>query len=149
MIVLDASVLIAHFEAADANHDAATNLLAAHALEPFAASVVTLAEVYVGAARANQADRLEQLLDLLGVQSLDLPAGAARHLGELRAQYPQYQITGEPPEAEEELEKLAWENLVLLEDAKMKKPSKSTSTSKANTSTLSTLLMAPPTLIST
>ena len=85
MIVLDASVLIAHFEAADAHHDAATNLLAAHALEPFAASVVTLAEVYVGAERASQADRLEQLLDRLGIQSLDLPAGSARRLGELRA----------------------------------------------------------------
>lgn len=85
MIVLDASVLIAHFEAADAHHDAATNLLAAHALEPFAASVVTLAEVYVGAERASQADRLEQLLDRLGIQSLNLPAGSARRLGELRA----------------------------------------------------------------
>ncbi|MCK5756194.1 MAG: PIN domain-containing protein [Mycobacterium sp.] len=85
MILLDASVLIAHFEGADGNHDAATNLLAAHALEPFAASVATLAEVYVGAARANQAKRLGQLLDRLGVQSLDLPAGGARRLGELRA----------------------------------------------------------------
>jgi predicted nucleic acid-binding protein len=85
VIVLDASVLIAHFESADAHHDAATRLLAAHALEPFASSVITLAEVYVGAARAGQADRLEQLLERLSVESLDLPAGGARRLGELRA----------------------------------------------------------------
>lgn len=85
MIVLDASVLIAHFESADTHHAGATDLLTSHAAEPFASSVVTLAEVYVGAARAGQADRLTQLLGRLDVKSLDLPAGAARRLGELRA----------------------------------------------------------------
>ncbi|EUA52247.1 pilT domain protein [Mycobacterium xenopi 4042] len=48
MIILDASVLIGHFESADAHHAEATGLLAAHAAESFAASVITLAEVYVG-----------------------------------------------------------------------------------------------------
>jgi predicted nucleic acid-binding protein len=85
VIVLDASVLIGHFESADAHHTDATALLTAHALEPFAASVVTLAEVYVGAARAGQADQLRALLAQLQIESLDLPAGAARRLGELRA----------------------------------------------------------------
>lgn len=85
MIVLDASVLIGHFESADQHHADATELLLAYAAEPFASSVVTLAEVYVGAARADQADRLAQLLAHLGVEPLDLPAGAARRLGELRA----------------------------------------------------------------
>ena len=78
MIVLDTSVLIGHFESADANHIDATALLKAHASESFAASVITLAEVYVGAARAGQADRLHQLLAQLQIDSLDLPAGAAR-----------------------------------------------------------------------
>ncbi len=85
MIILDASVLIGHFESADAHHTDATALLRAHAIESFAASVITLAEVYVGAARAGQADQLRRLLAQLQIESLDLPAGAARRLGELRA----------------------------------------------------------------
>ncbi len=85
MIILDASVLIGHFELADAHHTDATALLSAHALESFAASVITHAEVYVGAARARQADQLHRLLAQLQIESLDLPAGAARRLGELRA----------------------------------------------------------------
>jgi predicted nucleic acid-binding protein len=85
VIILDASVLIGHFEPADAHHTDATALLRAHALGSFAASVITLAEVYVGAARAGRADQLHQLLAQLQIESLDLPAGAARRLGELRA----------------------------------------------------------------
>ncbi len=85
MIVLDSSVLIGHFESADAHHTDATALLKAHASESFAASVITLAEVYVGAAHAGQADRLHRLLARLQITSLDLSAGAARRLGELRA----------------------------------------------------------------
>ena len=85
MIILDASVLIGHFELADAHHTGATALLRTHASESFAASVITHAEVYVGAARAGQADQLHQLVTQLEIESLDLPAGAARRLGELRA----------------------------------------------------------------
>jgi len=85
VIILDASVLIGHFESADAHHTDATALLRAHALESFAAGVITLAEIYVGAARAGQADRLHQLLAQLQIESLDVPAGAARRLGELCA----------------------------------------------------------------
>jgi predicted nucleic acid-binding protein len=85
VIILDASVLIGHFEPADAHHTDATALLRAQALESFAASVITLAAVYVGAARAGRSDQLHQLLAQLQIESLDLPAGAARRLGELRA----------------------------------------------------------------
>ena len=85
MIVLDASVLIGHFEPADAHHADATALLRAHLTDSFAASVVTLAEVYVGASRVDQADRLDRLLAQLAVRSLELPADAAHRLGELRA----------------------------------------------------------------
>lgn len=84
MIVLDASVLIGHFEAADPHHADATALLKAHMTDSFASSVVTLAEVYVGASRAGQADRLDQLLAQLAIQSLELPADAAHRLGQLR-----------------------------------------------------------------
>ena len=85
MIVLDASVLIGHFEPADLHHAQATALLKAHLTDTFASSVVTLAEVYVGAWRAGQGDRLEQLLAQLAISSLELPADAAHRLGELRA----------------------------------------------------------------
>ncbi|WP_343601386.1 type II toxin-antitoxin system VapC family toxin [Mycobacterium sp.] len=85
MIILDASVLIGHFEPADAHHADATALLRAHSRESFAANVITLAEVYVGAARAGRADKLHRLLGRLQIESLELPARAARRLGELRA----------------------------------------------------------------
>ncbi|WP_082695756.1 PIN domain-containing protein [Mycobacterium sp. IS-1742] len=83
MIILDAGVLIAHFESTDAHHADATDLLADHASERFGSTVITLAEIY--AAAAGRADLLDHLLSRLEVQSLDLPAGSARRLGELRA----------------------------------------------------------------
>jgi predicted nucleic acid-binding protein len=85
MIVLDASVLIGHFEPADSHHADATALLKAHRIDSFASSVITLAEVYVGASRAGQTSRLDRLLTQLAIRSLELPADAARRLGELRA----------------------------------------------------------------
>jgi predicted nucleic acid-binding protein len=53
--------------------------------EPFAASVITLGEIFVGAARADQLERAQTLLDQLGVEGLGLPADAGRRLGEIRA----------------------------------------------------------------
>lgn len=85
MILLDASVVIGHFEPADAHHVQATALLTAHLTDSFAASVITLAEVYAGAARSGQAQRLNGFLEQLRIEELDLPAGAALRLGELRA----------------------------------------------------------------
>jgi predicted nucleic acid-binding protein len=85
VILLDASVLIGHFEAVDALHAQATTLLTAHLTDSFAASVITLAEVYAGAARSGQAQHLNELLEQLRIEELDLPAGAALRLGELRA----------------------------------------------------------------
>ena len=77
MIVLDASVLIGHFEPADAHHAQATAVLTAHLLESFAASVITLAQLYSGAARCSQARRLKELLRDLRIEELELPAGAS------------------------------------------------------------------------
>jgi hypothetical protein len=51
--------------------------LKAYLFDSFAASVITLAEVYTGSARAGQADRLQDLLRELRVESRDLPASAA------------------------------------------------------------------------
>lgn len=87
MIVLDASVLIGHFEPADAHHHDASALLKAHLSEPFAANVITLAEVYTGAARAGRSDRLQQVLAQLQIESMaiatfdDTLAALARDLG--------------------------------------------------------------------
>jgi predicted nucleic acid-binding protein len=55
VIILDASVLVGHFGPADAHHAEAAALLKADAGHSFAFSVVTLAELYVGASRAGQA----------------------------------------------------------------------------------------------
>lgn len=85
MIVLDASVLIAHFEPADANHERATELLLAHQAEEFAASVISLAEIYVGAARANRMADVENAIARLRVVAVELSAAAARRLAEIRA----------------------------------------------------------------
>jgi predicted nucleic acid-binding protein len=85
VIVLDASVLIGHFEPADAHHTEATALLRSRLTQPFVASVITLAEVYTGAARAGQSDRLRRLVAQLQIESVGLPGNAALRLGELRA----------------------------------------------------------------
>lgn len=85
MIVLDASVLTAHFEPVDEHHEKATALLYAHRSGGFAASVITLAEMFVGAARAGLIERAQMLVDRLDVQGVGLPADAGRRLGEIRA----------------------------------------------------------------
>jgi predicted nucleic acid-binding protein len=85
VIVLDASVLIAHFEPADVHHDRATRLMLAHRAEEFAASVISLAEIYVGAARANRMADVERAIARLSVAAVPLPAAAARRLAEIRA----------------------------------------------------------------
>lgn len=84
-LVLDANVLIAHLDARDALHARATQLLAAGAGEPFAASVLTLAEVLVGAARAARLPAAEAALGDLGVRALPIAEGAAGRLAHLRA----------------------------------------------------------------
>jgi predicted nucleic acid-binding protein len=85
VIVVDASVLIAHFEPADLHHERATGLLLAHRAEDFAASVISLAEIYVGAARANRMVDVERAIARLHIAAVPLPATAARRLAEIRA----------------------------------------------------------------
>ena len=85
MIVLDASVLIGHVESADIHHRAATAVLRTNVGESFAANVVTLAKVYVGAIRVGQAGRLRTLLARLDVVELELPGSAAVRLAQLHA----------------------------------------------------------------
>lgn len=85
MIVLDVNVLIGHLEIADEHHGRATELLQTHRGEVFGASVVTLAEIFAGAARAGRVDAADRILDQRQIRAIELDHGAARRLGELRA----------------------------------------------------------------
>lgn len=87
VIVLDASLLIAHLDGADVHHDRATAILlsAGADAEDVAASPITLAEVLVGPARAGRLDQALAALRQLGVVSVDLPTNAPAQLAELRA----------------------------------------------------------------
>lgn len=85
MIILDASVLIGHFEPADQHHEKAGALLQAHRGHRFGASVITLAEIFADASRAGLAGYAEQLLEQLDVEPVPLLADAGRRLGELRS----------------------------------------------------------------
>jgi toxin FitB len=84
VIVLDASVLIGHLEPADVRHDRATELLLQSAAIPFASSVVSLAEIYVGAERAGRLADAQRAVSLLGVTPLPLPADIGPRLAQLR-----------------------------------------------------------------
>lgn len=86
MIVLDASVLIAHFRRSDAHHPAALALLEAAGGEQLGASAVTLAEFLVGPTRNRMLEVALQGLERLGVRELPLGDGAPVALAGLRAQ---------------------------------------------------------------
>lgn len=85
MIVLDASVLIAHLESTDAHHRRATQLLLNAADEQLAASPLTLAEVLVGPAHLNRIDRVEAVLRDLELTTVALSEDAPARLASLRA----------------------------------------------------------------
>lgn len=86
MIVLDASVLIAHLEVTDAHHQRATEVLLATAGEALGASPITLAEVFVGPARAGQLDRAAAAIEDLQVEAVPLGVDAPARLAALRAE---------------------------------------------------------------
>ncbi len=83
LTVLDASILLAHFDDTDPHSEAAAAILAD--ADQVAASTNTLAEVLVGAARAGRLD--EQLAAIAELQITELPLepGAAAALARLRA----------------------------------------------------------------
>ncbi|HVW81788.1 MAG TPA: PIN domain-containing protein [Mycobacteriales bacterium] len=85
MIVLDANVLIAHLGAADALHDRAVELLVDLADEPLGVSPLTLAEVYVGPARAGKLEVAERAIRALDIAPVPLRPDAPLRLAELRA----------------------------------------------------------------
>lgn len=85
MIVLDASVLIAHLDERDAHHERASRLLSDTGSEPLGASTITLAETLVAPTRAGRLEDVVAALDRLGVAELLLGDEAPTRLARLRA----------------------------------------------------------------
>jgi predicted nucleic acid-binding protein len=84
VIVLDASVLIAHLDERDARHERAKRLLAETGTEPLGASTISLAETLVAPARAGRLPDATTALARLGIQELPLGEGASTRLAQLR-----------------------------------------------------------------
>lgn len=85
MIVLDANVLIAHLSLADAHHHRADTLLRTLAVDEFAVSPLTKAEILVGPARSGLVAHTEATLRELGVRVIWLGSSAPARLATLRA----------------------------------------------------------------
>jgi predicted nucleic acid-binding protein len=86
VIVLDASVLIAHFDQHDALHTRATELLLDAADQQFGISSITLAEILVGPTRTGQQAAAQAALRALDVTEIPLPPNAASRLAALRVE---------------------------------------------------------------
>lgn len=85
MIVLDASVLIAHLDGRDTHHERATSLLIDTGTAPLGASTLSLAETLVAPARAGRLADANAALERLGVAELQVGRGAPSRLAQLRA----------------------------------------------------------------
>ncbi|WP_029150554.1 type II toxin-antitoxin system VapC family toxin [Microbacterium indicum] len=85
MITLDAGVIIALFDADDAHHERAVELLRAHIDEPFQVSALNLAEALVGATRAGRSATMLARLESLEVSVRPIGGDAAERLAEIRA----------------------------------------------------------------
>jgi predicted nucleic acid-binding protein len=85
VIVLDASVVIAHLDGTDTHHAAATALLLRAAGEDLLMHPLTLAESLVGAAWAGRADDVLADLRRLGLRQARVDEGQAVRLPVLRA----------------------------------------------------------------
>lgn len=84
MIVLDASVLIAHIGEQDPHARDALEILDTEK-EDLAIHALTLAEVLVGAVQQSQAAELLRLFEIIGITTLPMTEADALLLAELRA----------------------------------------------------------------
>ncbi|WP_158550697.1 PIN domain-containing protein [Geodermatophilus sp. TF02-6] len=85
MIVFDASVLIAHLDADDAQHARAEGLLARELeSEDFAVNPLTLSEILVVPTREDRLDEVMSRLSDLEVQEIPFPNETATALAQLR-----------------------------------------------------------------
>ena len=85
MIVVDASVLIAHLDERDAQHKRAVERLLELAEQRLGCSPITLAEVFVGPARTGRLEVARQAITELGIAEIPLAGDAAARLASLRA----------------------------------------------------------------
>lgn len=85
MIVVDASVLIAHLNPRDVHHEAATQLLLTAASEALLAHTITLAEVLVGGVRVGREAQLCTDLESIGIRAADHDDLEPLRLARLRA----------------------------------------------------------------
>ena len=84
MIVLDASIVIAHLAAADAQDARATAFFREQADAEFIVHTLTLTEILVGPSRVGRALDATRALAALGVDEWAPPAGGAARLAQLR-----------------------------------------------------------------
>lgn len=84
MIVLDASVLIAHLSPHDAHHQAATAILVESRPGSMLIHSVTLAEVLVGGARIGQASAMQDDVFAAGIRLAQHDVDESLRLAELR-----------------------------------------------------------------
>ncbi|HET7388437.1 MAG TPA: PIN domain-containing protein [Nocardioidaceae bacterium] len=85
MIALDASVLIAHFDADDSHHGQATAVILEQGAGGLAIHPLNLAEVLVAQALAGNADQQLDDVMALGVEVVDMDQRGPLRLAELRA----------------------------------------------------------------
>jgi len=86
LIVADANVLIAHFDAADAHHERAVADLLAAGEQPLGASPITLAEVLAAPAREGRLQAARAALAQLDVREVELGSDSPARLATLRAE---------------------------------------------------------------
>ena len=86
MIVVDASVLIAHLDERDALHARAGRALLEAADRRFGCSLITLAEVLVGPARHNRLDTARAAVAELEIEAIPFGEDAPVRLASLRAE---------------------------------------------------------------
>lgn len=85
MIVLDASVLVAHLSPLDAHHTIATGLLLDSADESWLVHTITLAEVLVGGSKVGKGAEMLADLKASGITLAPRDDDEALRLAELRA----------------------------------------------------------------
>jgi predicted nucleic acid-binding protein len=86
VIVVDASVLIAHLDESDALHGRAVDALLATADQPLGCNPITLGEVLVGPTRVGRLRDARSAISDLGVVEIPLGDDAAARLATLRAE---------------------------------------------------------------
>lgn len=84
MIVLDASLLIAHLDRTDPHHERADAILLSLGDAPLGASAVTLAEVLVGPTRAGVAAEASRAFGSLDIEAVPVGQDAAGRLAALQ-----------------------------------------------------------------